>query len=286
MLDATKTAQLQELLENANSIFVIVGSNPSNDALAASVGLYQTLKTAGKDAKLVSPERPRNKFPLPGIDDVTTEVGNQNLCVSFAYSEAAVDKVSYHISEDNSRFFLTIKPRKGEKPLDTESVEIFHTGADADLLFVVGVDELDQLGKLYSDFQELFQNAQIISIHERSSEFAKLNLTLTDEVGISQLMAGSLLDVGYRPSDQAATSLLAGIESTTGNLQSSKATAETFEVVARLMRSGAERLQQVKQQAEVEDDRADSAKKNKPKQEQSLPQVELQSFSPSPNKKR
>lgn len=244
MLDTTKQVQLQELLEKSQSVLVLFGKNPSTDHLAAALGLAESLRDAGKAVTLASPEKPHTKLPLLGLESVTTELGNQNLLISFEYSQEAVDKVSYNISDDNTRFHLTVKPRKGSAPLDAKSVEVGYSGVEADLVFVVGVSELSQLEALYSGNEELYQNTPVVVVGERSAQYGTLQLTLVDEVGVSQLIAGSLLDVGVRPNAVAATNLLAGIESTTGNLQSTKTTAETFEVIARLMRAGAERLKQ------------------------------------------
>lgn len=273
MLDATKQSQLQDQIEQAQSIIVLLGSNPSNDEVAAALGLTEALKDSGKSVTIAAPRHPQTKLSLIGAEQISTELGNQNLSISFAYSETAVDKVSYHISDDNSRFFLTIKPKKGQQPLDAESVEVGYAGAEADLIVVLGVQELGELGKLHSSYEELYQNTPIVTVGERAAQFGTLQLTLTDEVGVSQLLAGSLFDIGSRLGAAAATNFLAGIESVTGNLQSPKATAETFEVVARLMRAGAERAR--RQQQEESESRGESQPtSNSKKSQQNTIQVE------------
>ena len=242
MLDTTKQAQLQELLDTAQSVLVLLGERPTGDECAAALGLTDSLKEAGKAVALAAPKRPQTKLGLIGLEQFSTELGNQNLSISFSYSQEAVDKVSYHISDDNARFFLTVKPKKGSKPLSADSVVVGYAGTEAELIFIIGVQTLAELGALFTANQDLYTATPIVAVGERSAEYGVLQLTMSDEVGVSQLIAGSLLDVGMRPSSIAATNLLAGIESTTGNLQSSKTTAETFEVVARLMRAGAERV--------------------------------------------
>ena len=265
MLDATKQSQLQDQVEQAKSIIVLLGSSPSNDEIAAALGFSEALKDGGKSVILAAPRRPKSKLALIGTEHISTELGNQNLTISFAYSETAVDKVSYHISDDNARFFLTIKPKKGEQPLDAQSVQVGYAGAEADLLVVFGVQELSELGELYSEYEELYQNTPIVAVGERSAQFGVLQLTTTDEVGVSQLIAGSIFDLGIRLGAAAATNLLAGIESVTGNLQSPKATAETFEVVARLMRAGAERARRPQpEETETRGESAAPARKSQP----------------------
>lgn len=242
MISQEDIRQIESLLENARTIFVMVTSDPSIDQLASAVAIHQALQTAGKDARLYSPEIPRDDFDLEGADAIKTEVGNQNLTISFDYSEEAVDKVSYHIGEETNKFYLTIKPKKGAEPLSTDSVEFAYTGAEADLVFVIGAVQLESLEQLYFGYENLYRDTPVVSINSFPATYGTVKLSTSGAGSMSEMVAKIIQDLGIALNSEAATNLLRGIDWATDSFQSFTATAETFEMAAALMRSGARRI--------------------------------------------
>ncbi len=240
MTDREQLPQIQALLENARTILIMYAANPSKDELASAFALQQALRQAGKDATLYSPRQPQLQEMTQVAEITRIEVGNQNLVVSFDYSPEAVDKVSYHIGEETNKFYLTIKPQRGQEPLSTDSVEFSYTGAEADLIFLIGIYNLENLEQLYFGYEELFRNTPAVALTAMPATVGSINLSASTGV-ISELTAGLIKNLQLGVDPTAATFLLAGIEEATNGLQSPDVTADTFETVAFLMRSGAER---------------------------------------------
>ena len=242
MLASEQISQLNDLITPAQTIFVIFPANAKLEVQLSAQALYSSLKQLGnKEVNLFtpySPSDPGSQFPL---DEVKNELGNKNLQISFPYIEAQVDKVSYDVDEADGRFYLLIQPQKTAKPLDYKQVEYAYTGAEADLIFLVGVNDYEKLEHLYTGYEQLYADATTVSLNTFESNLGDIKLDLSGKTGLSEAMVGLIESLKLNLTGQAATSLLAGIETSTDGLQSLAATADTFEAVAKLMRAGARR---------------------------------------------
>lgn len=233
--------QLKELLASTQNVFIIMGAQANLDQLAVASSLSLALAEAGKDIKLACPQEPKPTRELAGLNQLVTVIGNQNLSISFDYDEQAVDKVSYHIGEETNKFYLTIKPKKGHPPLNIDSVELSYTGAEADLVFLIGVGQLDQLDQLYFGYEDMYRNSPIVTIGTFQPEFGLIKLDASGATCLSEPVADLIEQLDLSLNSDAATNLLTAIEECTDGFRSMSATATTFETVAKLMKAGARR---------------------------------------------
>jgi nanoRNase/pAp phosphatase (c-di-AMP/oligoRNAs hydrolase) len=248
MLKQEVISALKELLEPAETVLVVVGSDPKYDHMISALALAQSLRKSGKEVTLVSPDELSEKSAgLPAGDTFVQKLGSQNLSVSFPYQPEAVDKVSYHINDEESKFFLVVKPQKGQSPLSVDQVSFDYVGAAADFIFLVGVHQLDSLEHLYHGFEELYDQATVVTIHTFETEIGDYKLDLSGTAAISQSMVNLLTQLDLPVDGDIATTLLAGIEDSTDQLTSVMVTADTFDLVAWLMRSGARRIKKQSQ---------------------------------------
>lgn len=250
MIALEQLTSLKEYLHTAQTAAVILGPKPTPDQAAVASALYQGLVKMGKNAGLYAPKA-LGEHTFSALPDVKTELGKQNLVVELDYNEDAVDKVSYHIGEKSKKFYLTIKPRRGAKPLDTKNVQFSYAGAEADLVFLVGVHDLEVLEQLYFGYENLYESAFVVTLHTFEPELGSVRLDLSGASSMSEAAAGILEGLEIPLTAEMSTDLLGGIESMTNGLQSLTATAETFEVVAKLLHAGARRGLRPKQNAVV-----------------------------------
>jgi len=243
MIDSEKLSHLQHLIPEANTFLVVLGPQATLDQVATATGLYSALQAAGKDVSLLSPsELSPEAYPLELLNEVRTQLGNRDLSISFAYQPEAVDKVSYHIDEESQRFCLVIKPQKGAKPVDNKTVEFEYTGAEADLIFLVGVHNLESLEQLYFGYEQLYTNTNLVTLHTFEPNVGNIKIDTSGTSCMSETTAQLLQQLQLSISAEAATNLLIAIQGATNEFQSLVATAETFETVAYLLRSGARRM--------------------------------------------
>jgi len=243
----SQLTQIKDFLDSTQSILVLIGPEADLDVLAASSALFLSLENSGKDVIFASPDLPTNTITnLVGLDRVRTEISNKNLIVSFDYNEAAVEKVSYHIGEKTNRFYLTVQPQKGYQPLNKDSVEVGYVGAEADLIFMVGVRGYESLEHLYLGNEQFFTNTTVVAINNFEAEVGDIKLNTAKSINVSEAVARLIENAGLEITNDAATNLLLSIEETVDSFKSLSTTPELLETAAWLMRKGARRVRRAK----------------------------------------
>lgn len=243
MLTPDQVQMIQHVTAEAKTILVLYSSEANLDQVSSAVALHRGLQTLGKNSSLLSPLKPGREFDvIDGIDHTSAELGNKNLEISFDYQEDMVDKVSYNIDDEAKKFRLVIQPRRGAKPLVANTVGFSYTGAEADLMFLIGVPNLDSLGGLYSGFESLYEDVTIVSINTYETPFGSIKVNTAGAASTSEVMAYLLQELRVEMSGDIATNLILGIETATDRLQSLATTADTFEIISKLLRAGGRRV--------------------------------------------
>lgn len=251
MIDQAQTDKFKEILGLCKNTLVIFPETKNLDLFLASYAFYIFLAESG--VRLLSP---KFKLKIPSeladfIEDknVETELGKENLLISFPYQEEQVDNVSYYIGEQDKRFYLTIKPKKGVAPLDSSNLEFSYAGSQADLIVLFGVEDLESLEQLYFAYEALYKgtNNHLVTIDNFIPDFGNLNLDISPTNSYCEALFYLLKDLEKKDSDVLAktnipTLLLYGIESKNMGLQSKDTDADTFLAVSQLLQLGAMRL--------------------------------------------
>ncbi len=251
MLDQALLNTLKSYLDQAHSVTIVCGADATIDILATTSVLVEALKSLEKDVRLVAPTKPDTSV-IGGLEAIETTIGNQNLVISFPYEETAVDKVSYHIGENSGQFYLTIKPKKGNDPLDFNKVDFAYAGAESDAIILVGVTRLEELEQLYIGYEDFYETTTKISFTSNGSALGDVNISAIGYSSLSECVLVMLNSLGIEFSAESATNMLSAIDVETDYMRSLKASAITFEAVAQLMRVGARRLRPDTSDAQVD----------------------------------
>ena len=240
MFDQNLVSEVKTALDEAKSVAVLLPPEPTTDMVAAALSLFLSLKEAGKIAQIGcgSPIKVENA-DLFGVDQIKNSIGNQNLIVSFDFKEENLKKVDYDVDE-NGKFMLLIQPQPGCEPPDTSTINYSYSGAAADLVFVFSINSLEELGKIYADEKNFLDHAKIVSVSlsSKPSNFSAFTLHSHAVGSLAEIVTFLLKSTDIKPSPDAANNLLSVISENTRNFSSPKVTADTFEAVAYLMRSG------------------------------------------------
>jgi len=239
------TQPIQVALETAKTVLILLPQNPSLDAAAAGLSLYLSLLNQQKKTTIgCSTPMTVNFNRLFAVDKIKSNIGNQNLVISFQYDEDSLEKVSYDKDPQNQKIHLTIEPKAGCSPLDSQSVEYSYTGSSADLIFVVGAKSKEDLGPLYQQEKTLLDDPQKTVVNlsniDKNTQFGTVNLFDPTSAGCSEITFITLKSLNLPINQDIATNLLAGIESATNNLAQTSS-PETYETVAELIRLGAKK---------------------------------------------
>ncbi len=241
MFDQNLLDSLKSDLDAAKSVVIVLPPEPDQDTTAAGLALYQSLQNT-KQAQIGCSRLSDVKDGLAGIEKIQTSIGNKNLVIVFDYPEDKLEKIDYEKTDDG-KAKLIIKPRTGETPPTSDKVTFKYTGAEADMVFVLGIKTLEELGRLYSEEKNFFDAAKIVSFNQTSSpsSFAKISLHSEKATCLSEIITIILKSLNIPPTAQASSNMFNCLTQITQNFSSFKVTADTFEATAYLMRNGARR---------------------------------------------
>lgn len=234
--------QLQELktkLGTVQTVLLTMPANPSQDAVASTLALYLSLKNSGKSVTVATSTLPivRDSH-LVGIDKITTEVGGNNLVITLDVPENQIDKVTSNT--EGGHLNLIVNPAKDATPITSEQVKFTYSGAAADLVIVVGAADLADVGALAEKENELFTKERIANVSNQVGSFGSINITDPSSSN-SELVTALLKELALPMDIDIANNLMQGIEAATNGLSSPNMTADTFEALAVLYRTGARR---------------------------------------------
>lgn len=236
------TYRIQSLLQEAKNVLILLKKQPDLDLTAASLSLYLSLIQKGKQVTIVCPDRMLvSHSNLFAIDKITDELGKKgkNLVISFPYVEGSIEKVSYNI--ENNRFNLVIEPRgEGINTISRDIIEFSRSGEGADsydIIFAIGISELDDLAKLQTSVQKLINDKPVVSVNNNSavSQFGTINVNSPSNSSISEILTLLLYKLNLPIDRDIAGNLLTGIKEKTNNF-SKDSSADAFEAAAICMR--------------------------------------------------
>lgn len=254
MMTAESLSTITSLLPSAQSVCVFFPSKASPDVILSAITFARGLQTLGKNVTISSPGPLSDRFnQFAGVSEVSKELGNKNLDVSFPYDLEKVDKVSYHIDEESQTFHLVVQPKRGAKPLDHNQVTYTLTGAEADLIFTFGVDRLEDLEQLYVGYEQLFEQTSLVSFHTYDTSFGTVKVNISGSASYGEVVAYLLQQLDVTFDAETATNLLSAIESATQTFRSLSVTAQTFEIAGRLLAMGARRVRINEEQSRKQD---------------------------------
>lgn len=266
--------QIQQALSTAKTIFIVLPRELNQDKIASALSLYLSFKKIGKEVSIFCSRSMIVEYSfLVGVDKIGKKPEGKNLIISFAYLEDSIEKVSYNI--EKQKFNLIIQSKAGFPPLSNESVKYSYSGVHAELIFTIGAQSLENLGEIYEEDKELFEQGVLVNIDidSKNSNFGKINLIEEGAASYSEVTV-SLLSRLRLPFDvDVASNLLSGIEEATGTFSSPKTGADTFEAAASCLRAGAQRRSKMSKGA------FSTTPKIEPKTEKKTPDLSI----PSPD---
>lgn len=235
--------QASALLRQSTTPLILLPATPSSDALAAGLGLLLVLEKMGKAAKIVSPNftlPPGHDF-LPKNAAIEQRLSSlRNFVISVDTSRTKLDALSYDVQGDRLHIYLS--PKQGiyeAKDVTTSAGKFSH-----DLIIVLDVPSLEQLGALYADNAEFFLSVPVLNIdhHPSNNRFGHTNVVDVVASSVSEIIFELVRVISLDHLDeQIATSLLTGIISKTKVFQNQLVTPKSLAVASHLMSAGARR---------------------------------------------
>ena len=202
--------QLQNLIKDARKIAIVPSKIAGTDAFTAGVALYYMIKQLEKDVSIVYSGRfPEGTEELISKDDVFSNLSHRELIIEVDYSGTNADKVHYKTDNSVLQFRLGPVPKDFDRTKIIASIKSF----DFDLIFVLGVQHLRDLGGIYEHMREEFDAAKIVNIDntKRNTRFGIINVIETEIDTLSLLVFTKATEWGLTPNPKAAKSMLTGM---------------------------------------------------------------------------
>lgn len=242
MLKDPDLTEVEKTLTTAQNFFVVLPMKLTLDKVAGALGLYLSLKKAGRRVSIFCPRpMPVEYSGLVGVDKVSQSLEGKILTISFDYQKDSIEKVSYNI--ENHKFNLIIQSKEGVMPPSTESVEYHYSGGKAEAIMTVGARMFSDLGNLWLKDKDFFEKGKVLNldVSARNQLFAKINLVDTEAGSISGLITLLLARFKLPLDNDIAGNLLAGLEEATNGYSLARAGAATFEAAAICLKAGGQR---------------------------------------------
>lgn len=234
--------RLREIFDRESSFAIVVGHDYTIDEMGASLSLYLTLSSLGKDVSVISTKQPLVEVSnLVGIDRVKSgyESKNGDLVVSFPYQGDEIGKVSYTL--EAGFLNIIVKPKENALSFGEKDVLFRRSGEVPRVLIAVGVKRLSELSSIFNI--EALKDTTIINIDKAGNNegFGDIVMIGQSASSVSEQVTNVMLTLAYPIDPDVAQNLLSGIVYATGDFQSSMTSSLAFEMAGILLRSGAVR---------------------------------------------
>jgi nanoRNase/pAp phosphatase (c-di-AMP/oligoRNAs hydrolase) len=234
--------QIQQIIAKISGVqsILIIAQNTNGDSLASALALRAFLKKLEKDAVLLAPGAVPEKYAfLPEASTVLERIDlMKSFVIDVSTKRSEVAELSY--KKEGDKLSIYLKPRTGE--FAASDISFRSSAFPYELLILVGIPSLDQLGNFYSQQAELFFDVPIINIDFRGSNenYGQYNLVQLSATSCSEIILDLVNNFEFSLVDEnIATQLLAGIISETNSFQHVRTTPQTFLKASQLVSLGA-----------------------------------------------
>ncbi len=239
---AVNFEQSLAVLKKSNKIGVILPSEISIDAWAAACALSFWGASNNKEIQVISEAKsvPPLHFlgNLPVIQSGFS--ASDQFLIKVSTSNSSLKELSYNLEPNG--IVINLKSENGL--FSPEDVSFASSTQNYDAFVLLGVKNLDSLGKLYTDNADLFFNTLKLNldINPSNEYFGTINVVDILATSLCELLSPLLTNNEQTQEDISqplATSLLAGIIAQTHSFRDPKTSPKTLNIAARLVEQGA-----------------------------------------------
>lgn len=235
--------QFERLLSQSNHILILLGQNPSGDAIGSAWALSFFLRKRKVEAIVAVADKDefvkRYSFlPAPEqlIDDIS---GSRDFMLAFNTKHNAIMNIRTEQDEEETRIFIT--PQKGS--IDPRDFSFIPAKFKYDLVIVLDSPDKESLGKVYEENPDIFYEVPVVNIdhHNENDNFGQVNIVDLTASSTAEILAGVFSSIDPNGVDETiAKCLLTGIIESTNSFQKKNTTPKALQLSAMLMSKGAD----------------------------------------------
>jgi nanoRNase/pAp phosphatase (c-di-AMP/oligoRNAs hydrolase) len=231
------TQTFKSTIENANKILLILPHIINTDVCASAGLVYKLLKEKmQKDVDMAAPRAVPARFHeilrSCGVD--TSKIFTEIKPVSYVIRvNETNDRVDVAWQKQNDKIEVVLTPEKQE--IDFNKISFSKEGGIYDAVITFNAQSLEDLGRIYTDFDKLYSRFELISFNNQAPDapFAKISVHEDNASTTSEVVYNLYDDLGFSMDKGEAEIVADGIiGSTYGLHQVSK--NKTFRVISEL----------------------------------------------------
>lgn len=231
--------QVDQIFGQSKRFLIALPMNPSTDAICSALVLRDLFSSKEQTCDVVSHNfsAPQKLSFLQTISEINSSLEPQKKYhVEIDTASSPVNDISYQTKDNKLIIQLTPKAKK----INLDDIKIQEQSSAYDVIITIGVAELPELGAIYQDHIELFEQTPIVNIDSRpeNSHFGHINWVPLEISSVSELVHQEFFN-GKKPSKNLATKLLTGIMDATHSFRTKTMNAKTMLSVSELMQAGA-----------------------------------------------
>ncbi len=234
ILENQEGDKVVKLVESAKNIGICVAANPSQEEVLLAAGLGLALD--GEERKSWFSGNFDVKVNFPYKDLIQASSGNRDLVITLPYKEEDINRI---VSQTvNGQMKIVVEPKEEVELVDKSRVQISYQGLKVDVIFLVGVKALSDLGEVYDQNRLVFQEVPIVHLHKPGVVgLGKVNVEIRNMGGVVEVV--EILEKMDEVNEQGLSVLLWTLRYLTDNFKPPVA-AEALEKAAWLIKHGAE----------------------------------------------
>lgn len=254
MMISEEFSQAAELIKKANNILLIPHAKMDCDGMSAALSLYLLLKKLNKNPSAICTDPVPEAFSfLPSTDVFSEEIpasfgGEQAFMMTLNTADKPFKDLRYEVKDGkvNILFFSE------GNPFEEKDFSFIGNSFRPDLIITLDSGDTHQLGKIYSDNNELFEKTPVINIdhHISNTQFGDVNLVDFKACSTTEIIYSLIPSLGEFSEDlideNIATLLLAGMLTDTGSFQHANTTPRSLDIAAVLIEKGARHQEIIK----------------------------------------
>lgn len=220
------SVNLEEIINNSKSIYIIGHKNPDFDSIGSSIGVFKLCKLLGKKSTIIVNE---DEFSLqPGVKLLMDSVDH---CANFINVNQYKNKIIKGLNKPDRKEYEETKDEEKDKYLFDKKIK------DSTLI-ITDTNNIDLLS--IKDYLNNFDNIVIIDHHKRiTNPELEANISFINEnySSASEIVATILHKYTKKYPSKVATALASGIVLDTDNFKRNT-TENTYKVYTTLKKNG------------------------------------------------
>jgi len=211
-IDLQTNEQLMNVLRSAENIAIIPAKSAGVDAFCAGLAMHLMLKGLDKNSKILyAGDVPESCKELVKEGDLITSFSQRQLTVAINYSGEHDAKAWYEPDGETLKVKLAPVSKDFDPALKVRAK--LETGFEFDTAIILGANELEDLGYVYTEIQHDLSASTVINLSTsgKNNRFGSINVIDSTSDSVSQLVIRKAPLWELNITTQVAQALLLGI---------------------------------------------------------------------------